>query len=92
LRRASSNLASQFNTEFNIESVQVWSDGSSGRFRGYGDWRQLFECLAFCLHADMAVVFHHLPRDVSSDAQYCGLWRTAFEQFRNALMPEIVKP
>jgi len=37
-------------------------------------------------------VFHHLPRNVSGNAQDRSLGRTSFEQFRNALMPEIVKP
>jgi hypothetical protein len=92
LRKASCSLANQFNTEFNIESVHVWSDDSSRWFSGHDDWRQPVERLTFRLHADMTVMFHHLPGDVSSDAQHGGLWCAAFQQFRYALMPKIVKP
>jgi hypothetical protein len=36
-------------------------------------------------------MFHNLPRDVSGDAEDRRFERASFEQFRNALVPEIVK-
>src|ERR1700733_2427647 len=40
----------------------------------------------------MAVVFHHLPRDMAGDAQHRRLWFTSLEQFCDALTPKIMEP
>jgi N-6 DNA methylase len=55
LRIAGSNLSSQFNTEFNIESVHVWSDDSSGRFRGLDDRRQPSRSRAHSVPGDVRI-------------------------------------
>ena len=81
----------KFNTQFNTDT-SIWPMRVALPLVERGDWFQRVDGFALGFHTDMAVVLHHSSRDVSGNAQDCGLASACLKQLGNALMSEVVKP